>query len=205
MDLVKIYDSRHPYGNILEHLKTFPATYALEPSIIRVTQAFWYLDHQNFDEALSKLLDPLVLMSDITNLQQRAILRSFLCQNQCRHAIEYASRCHPIRPELEDIQLYLTILIANSLIADALSYVRHNKNQSNSEALMQHLLFGCREMRKLSVLLTLPLIEEEEEQLTSFLKQSRDIDLQEALLGFYIQRRKYSEAIAYSQYLNQVS
>ena len=47
--------------------------------------------------------------------------------------------------------------------------------------------------------------EEEEEQVTSFLKQSRNIDLQEALLLFYIQRCKYPEAIAYSQRLNQVS
>jgi len=205
MDLVWIYGGRHPhYSNILQHQMTFPATYSIKPSIIKVTQAFWHLDHQNFDDALSVLLEPLFHAVDITNAQQRAILRSFLYQNQRRHALKYATLRHPVCPELEDIQLHLTILIANSLISDALSYVRRNKNQRNSETLMQHLLCGCREMRKFSVLLTLPLGEEEEEQITTFLKQSRNIDLQEALLLFYIQRCKYPDAIAYSQRLNQM-
>ena len=70
---------------------------------------------------------------------------------------------------------------------------------------MQHLLCGCQEMRKISVLLSLPLSDEEEDHVTLFLKQSRNIGLQEALLLFYIQRCKYPDAIAYSQRLNQVT
>ena len=205
MDLAWIY-GRHPhYGNILQHLVTFPATYSLKPSMIKVTQAFWHLDHQNFDDALGMLLDPLVHTMDISNAQQRAILRSFLYQDKRRHALKYATLRQPVCPELEDIQLHLTILIANSLISDALSYIRRNRNQRNSVELIQHLLNGCQEMRKISVLLTLPLTDEEEEHVTNFLKQSRNIDLQEALLLFYIQRCKYPDAIAYSQRLNQVT
>ena len=84
-----------------------------------------------------------------------------------------------------------------------MSYIR--RNQRNSIELAHHLLNGCQEMRKISVLLTLPLTDEEEEHVTNFLKQSRNIDLQEALLLFYIQRCKYPDAIAYSQRLNQVT
>lgn len=205
MDLTWVY-GRHPhYGNILQHLMTFPSTYSLKPSMIKVTQAFWHLDHQNFDDALSVLLDPLVHAMDITNAQQRAILRAFLYQDQRRHALKYATLRHPVCPELEDIQLHLTILIANNLISDALGYIRRNKNQRNSQELMQHLLCGCQEMRKFSVLLTLPLSDDEEEQVANYLKQSRNVDLQEALLLFYIQRCKYPDAIAYNQRLNQVS
>lgn len=204
MDLTSFY-GRHPhYGNILQHLVTFPSTYSLKPSTIKVTQAFWHLDHKNFDDALDMLLDPLVHAMDITNAQQRAILRAFLYQDQRRHALKYTTLRHPVCPELEDIQLHLTILIANSLISDALGYIRRNKNQRNSKELMQHLLCGCQEMRKFTVLLTLPLSDEEEECVTSYLKQSRNIDLQEALLLFYIQRCKYPDAIAYSQRLNQM-
>ncbi|XP_046657785.1 protein ELYS-like [Daphnia pulicaria] len=141
---------------------------------------------------------------DITNAQQRAILRSFLYQDKRRHALKYATLRQPVCPELEDIQLHLTILIANGLISDALSYIRRNKNQRNSVELMQHLLNGCQEMRKISVLLTLPLSDEEKDHVTNFLKQSRNFDLQEALLLFYIQRCKYPDAIAYSQRLNQM-
>ncbi|XP_057381407.1 protein ELYS-like isoform X2 [Daphnia carinata] len=204
MDLTWIYGRHAHYGNILQHLVTFPSTYSLKPSMIKVTQAFWHLDHQNFDDALGMLLDPLVHTMDITNAQQRAILRAFLYQDKHKHALKYATLRRPVCPELEDIQLHLTILIANGLISDALSYIRRNRNQRNSVELMQHLLNGCQEMRKVSVLLTLPLSEEEEDHVTNFLKQSRNIDLQEALLLFYIQRCKYPDAIAYSQRLNQM-
>jgi Nuclear pore complex assembly len=204
LDLTWIY-SRHPhYGNILQHLVTFPSTYSLSPSLIKITQAFWHLDHQNFDDALGMLLDPLVSTMDITNAQQRAILRAFLYQEQRMHALKYATHRQPVCPELEDIQLHLTILIANSQIGDALGYLRQNRNRKNNQELMQHLLCGCREMRKLNVLFTLPLSDDEEEQLTTFLKQSQNIDLQEALLLYYIQRCKYPEAIAYSERLNKV-
>ena len=205
MDLAWIYCRQPHYENILQHLVTFPSTYSLKPSMIKVTQAFWHLDHQNFDDALSMLLDPLVHTMDISNSQQRSILRSFLYQNQRKHALKYATLRQPVCPELEDIQLHLTILVANGLVGDALGYVRRNKNQRNDRELMQHLLCGCQEMQKISVLLSLPLSDEEEEHVTLFLKQSRNIDLQEALLLFYIQRCKYPDAIAYSQRLNQVS
>lgn len=204
MDLTWIYEQHEHFGNVLQHLVTFPSTYSLKPSTIKVTQAFWHLDHQNFDDALGVLLDPLVHTSDITNAQQRAILRAFLYQDQRRHALKYATLRHPVCPELEDIQLHLTILIANNLISDALNYIRRNRNQRNSVDLMLHFMSGCHEMRKFSVLLTLPLTDEEEEHITGYLKQSRNLDLQEALLLFYIQRCKYPDAIAYSQRLNQV-
>jgi hypothetical protein len=42
----------------------------------------------------------------------------------------------PVFPELEDIQLHLTIVIANGLISDALNYIKRNKNQRNSVELM---------------------------------------------------------------------
>ena len=205
LDLTWIYRRHAHYGNILQHLVTFPSTYSLSPSLIKITQAFWHLDHQNFDDALSMLLDPLVNTIDITNVQQRAILRSFLYQEQRTHALKYATLRQPACPELEDIQLHLTILIANSLVGDALAFLRQNRSRQNHLELMQHLLCGCREMRQLSVLFTLPLSPDEEEHLVTFLKQSKNIDLQEALLLFYIQRCNYSAAIAYSECLNKVS
>ena len=105
------------------------------------------------------LLEPLVHPMDITNSQQSAILRLFLDKDKRRHALKYAPLRQPVYPELEDIQLHLTILIASGFISDALSYIR--RNQRNSVELMQHLLKGCEEMRKIrrlcSELLILPL------------------------------------------------
>ena len=52
----------------------------------------------------------------------------------------------PVCPELEDVQLHLTILIANGLVGNALSYLRRSRNQQNRVQLMHHLLSGCQEM-----------------------------------------------------------
>ncbi len=50
----------------------FPSAFNLPPSLIKLTQAFWLLDHEDFDEALSMLLDPLIVASDITPAQHRS-------------------------------------------------------------------------------------------------------------------------------------
>jgi hypothetical protein len=71
--------------------------------MIKVTKVFWHLDHQNFDDSLSMLLDLLVHTMDI--------LRSFLYQDKRRHALKYATLRQPVCSELEDIQLHLKILI----------------------------------------------------------------------------------------------
>ena len=122
-------------------------------------------------DGLEILQVPLVQTMDKSNTQHRAILRSFFYQDKRRHAFKYAISRQPVCPELKEIQLRLTILIANSLISDTLSYIR--RNQRNSIELAHHLLNGCQEMRKISVFLTLPLTDEEEEHVTNFLKQSQ--------------------------------
>ena len=49
----------------------FPSAFSLPPSLIKLTQAFWMLDHEDFDEAVDLLLDPLIAAADITPAQHR--------------------------------------------------------------------------------------------------------------------------------------
>ncbi len=52
----------------------FPSAFSLPPSQIKLTQAFWLLDHEDFEEAISVLLDPLIADRDITPAQHRLLL-----------------------------------------------------------------------------------------------------------------------------------
>ena len=104
--------------------------------------------------------------------------------------LKYATMRQPVCLELKDVQLHLTILIPNGLVGDALSYLRRSRDQQNQVQLMHHLLSGCQEMHKLTVLLTLPLSDVEEEQLNVFFKKSHNI-LQESQ---YTCRRRCSSS-----------
>ena len=63
----------HLVGNLIK----FPAAFSVPPSLIKLTQAFWLLDHGDFEEAMVMLLDPLILGNDILVWQHRAILIAF--------------------------------------------------------------------------------------------------------------------------------
>ena len=62
---------------ISESLIKFPSAFGVPPSVIKLTQAFWLLDHREFDDAMAMLLDPLVVPADIT-LGMLIISRPFL-------------------------------------------------------------------------------------------------------------------------------
>ena len=51
---------------ISESLIKFPSAFGVPPSVIKLTQAFWLLDHREFEDAMAMLLDPLVVPADIT-------------------------------------------------------------------------------------------------------------------------------------------
>ena len=46
---------------ISESLIKFPSAFSVPPSLIKLTQAFWLLDHGEFEDAMAMLLDPLVV------------------------------------------------------------------------------------------------------------------------------------------------
>ena len=87
----------------------FPSAFSLPPSLIKLTQAFWLLDHEDFEEALEYLLDPLVSASDITPGQHRAVVVSLLVQGQARLALRYSRIRRPPQKEPIDVQLHVSV------------------------------------------------------------------------------------------------
>ena len=97
------------WSEMVENLIKFPSAFNVPPSMIKLTQAFWLLDHEDFEEALTMLLDPLISKSDISLWQHRTILLSFLVQSHSKLALKYARMRQPPQKEVVDIQLHVSL------------------------------------------------------------------------------------------------
>ena len=112
---------------ISESLIKFPSAFGVPPSVIKLTQAFWLLDHREFEDAMAMLLDPLVVPADITLAQHRSILMAFLAQGQPHLALKYTQIRKPPQKDPFDIQLHSSVLLANGKVHEAFQYQRQNK------------------------------------------------------------------------------
>lgn len=122
MDLANILDNDR-YRATLQNFMKFPAAFCMSVGSMRLTQAFWHLDHKAFDTALDMLLDPLVSVRDIVPWQHRCIIRLFTLQGQANMALRYVRARRPPLQEHSDIKyvpcVFLWLLffyIFNSLI-----------------------------------------------------------------------------------------
>ncbi|ROT67431.1 Protein ELYS [Penaeus vannamei] len=182
------------YTRVVEELVKYPSSFSLSPSHIKLTQAFWLLDHKDFQEGLNVLLDPLVNTNDITPSQHRRIVKAFLYQGEHTRALTYAQIRQPPKVDLDDIRLHLTLLLANGLIREAFHYQRTHRVKDNSEDLLNHLFTGCEQLGKLECVVHLPLSPLEEDALVSYLRTSSYPAAQDYLLVYYLQRARYDEA-----------
>ena len=198
--------SNEQLAPLVEHLIKFPSAFSLPPSLIKLTQAFWLLDHEDFDEAISVLLDPLVKPEDISPWQHRAILVAFLVNERPRLALKYfrvrasgssvLSNISRWPSDPADAQLRICILLANGMVHDAFQFQRGDKKGGKNQPLLRYFYQRAEEIGKLDTVLQLPLTPVEETELVAFLKEA---DKMEVLLMYYLQRARFSEAAALNQ------
>lgn len=93
---------------LVDNLIKFPSAFSVPPSIIKLTQAFWLLDHGDFEDAVTILLDPLIKPKDILLWQHRSVLISLLVQDQPKLALKYVKIRQPPQKDLFDIQLQVS-------------------------------------------------------------------------------------------------
>jgi len=68
------------------------------------------VDHEDFDEAINMLLDPLISGNHITDSQHRSIILAFLAQDKPKFALQYVQIRQPPQKDLTDIQLHVRSL-----------------------------------------------------------------------------------------------
>ncbi|XP_068200188.1 protein ELYS-like isoform X2 [Palaemon carinicauda] len=182
------------YVRVVEELVKYPSSFSLSPSHIKLTQAFWLLDHKDFQEGLNVLLDPLVNTRDITPLQHQRIVKAFLYQGEHTRALTYNQIRQPPRVNMDDIRLHLTLLLANGLIREAFHFQRQHRLKDNAEDLLNHFFIGCEQLGKLENVIHLPLSPMEEETLVTYLQTSPNKAAHDYLLVYYLQRSRFEDA-----------
>ena len=188
LDLSRLVSDEH-----YDTLKSFPSSFAMSPSLIKLTHAFWHLDHGNVDSALVFLLDPLVQPADLSPWQHRRIVESLLAQEAPRAALQYARARHLPAPQSADLRLHLRVLLDNGLVTEALRYERRHRALGGDQ-LAEWLLSGCQRRRLLTQLMRQPLDAALERRFIDFLQENADSECAELLHVFYLQRGRYREA-----------
>ncbi|GFG34649.1 hypothetical protein Cfor_03066 [Coptotermes formosanus] len=183
------------YSAAINQFIKFPSAFRLTPSFIKITQALWLLDHQDYTEAIDMLLDPLVSMDDLKPWQHQCIIRAFLYQGQHKMALKYIRVQQPPLKDIEDIRLNLTVLLVNGLIHEAFQYQRRHCNEQNSRDLLQHFFSACQQMNQLNVVLQLALSPVEEEAFTYFLQNCHNPQADDMHVMYYLERSRIAEAM----------
>ncbi|KAG8233674.1 hypothetical protein J437_LFUL014116 [Ladona fulva] len=165
------------YGSSLSQLIKFPSAFSLSPSIIKLTQAFWLLDHKDFEVAINVFLDPLICPQDIKLWQHRCVIRAFLAQGEPRKALKYVRVHQPSLGGLEDLN--------GSIVT-----IRILKNSSSI-----FLMVGCEDLKQLRWVLQNSLTSAEEDGLMAFLSSQNDAKAQELRVMYYLQRSRVIEAL----------
>ena len=196
------------WNHLVVNLIKFPAAFSVPPSLIKLTQAFWLLDHGDFEEAMVMLLDPLILGNDILLWQHRAILVAFLVQDHPKLALKYTKIRQPPHKDIFDVQLNVAILLANGMVHEAFQFQRQKGRNSEHERteLLAYFFSKAEAMGKLDSILQLPLTISEEKALERYLKDGMNSSTplrREVLLMYYLQRSRFSEAMTLNEHLEK--
>ncbi|XP_052284768.1 protein ELYS-like isoform X2 [Dreissena polymorpha] len=199
LDLVSV-DSCQENESFLEKVGGFARRFGLPPTLVKLIQAFWLLDHRDFEEAMSLMLDPMV-RGEFSRWQHRRVIKSLLYQGDPQMALRYITTLRPALNTPEEVKLKLTVLMANGRIEEALVYQRKCRDKTSMQDLLAHLFLGCQQTNTVDRLLQLHLSEEEERHLVTFLQDSSEPHSQELLVTHYLQRAKFVEAIQLNEKL----
>ncbi|KAL4221649.1 Protein ELYS [Mactra antiquata] len=198
LDLVSVDCEEN--GSFSEKVNGFARIFNLPQNMVKLVQAFWLLDHKDFEDGLNLLLDPMV-RSDFGRWQHKRIIKSLLYQDDAKMALLYLSTVNPALTTPEEVKLKLTVLLANGLTAEALEYQRECCDKNNIQDLLTHLFLGCQQTKTVGRLLQLPLTNEEEKFLVDYLLDSSEPHSQELLVMHYLQRARFVEAIQLNEKL----
>ncbi|XP_049810772.1 protein ELYS [Schistocerca nitens] len=192
LDLAETLDDR--YAGAINYLIKFPAAFYMRPSIIKITQAMWLLDHKDFEEALRMLLDPMIRPIDLEQWQHRAIALAFLKQGKADLALDYIVCRNVPLDTFEDIKLKISILIENKKVLEAYEcQSMYSIGESNQE-LMEFFLRELHRAELMDQIFYLTLTPMEEKSFFQFLEKSLVHGGGGTKLIYYLQQCRIIEA-----------
>ncbi|KAL3282176.1 hypothetical protein HHI36_005370 [Cryptolaemus montrouzieri] len=193
LDLAMILDSQK-YPSVITHLMKFPAVFKVSPSLIKITQAFWQLDHGDFSTAMEQLLDPLVNKDDLKDWHHKVALKSLLVQEQYNSALLYMHVRKPPIVDDEDILCALSLFISNKMLDEAFYLEKNLKSHFNSNTLIRHLFAECCRHGCLDKVIHRNLSEDEEKLFLQYLDEVKHPEAADLKITYHMQRSHYIEA-----------
>ncbi|XP_071946058.1 protein ELYS-like [Antedon mediterranea] len=190
------------HEEILDKIGQFEQTFCIPPGVARLLRGFFLLDHKLFEDAITTFLDPLITV-DLPSWQHQRIMKAFLYHDNSKKALHYQRTRNPPLNTLEDVQMHLTVLLANGLTSEAFQFQRKYNDPASAQDLLLHLFLGCQQTHTMDNLLKLHFTDEEETMLIRYLETSTEPNSQELLVMHYLQRGRYVEAIQLNERLKQ--
>ncbi|XP_033102998.1 protein ELYS-like isoform X2 [Anneissia japonica] len=190
------------HAELLKRIGQFEHTFCIPPGVARLLHGFFLLDHKIFEDAIMTFLDPLINV-DLPSWQHQRIMKAFLYHNNSKKALHYQRMRSPPLNTLEDVQMHLTVLLANGLTAEAFQFQRKYNDPASAQDLLLHLFLGCQQTHTMDNLLQLHFNDEEEAMLVRYLETSTEPNSQELLVMHFLQRGRYVEAIQLNERLKQ--
>ncbi|CAH0729544.1 unnamed protein product, partial [Brenthis ino] len=204
LDYSMLYDDIR-YEAVIRRLMQFPTMFGLSNTAIKATQAFWHLDHRDFDFALDQL--QCLTGNTLSDWQHHVVLSSLLAQKKTQAALQYlhVRKPPPIQSsevndhdKLEDWQSCCNLYLARGLVFEALDVIRmcvQNASSADDKTYLLNFFYkGCRNTGQLSKVLQATLLPFEEEVFINYLKDCNEPQTSDILIMYYLQQARYLEA-----------
>lgn len=185
MDLAMLLQDLYP---VVNQLIKYPSAFKMSPSLIKLTQAFWLLDHEDYERFLDMMTGQLVSDFDVKDWHHRLILRTLIRNSQQKLALVYLRVRKPPLSSIEEQGMAVSLSVQHGLVQSAF----HRRPPCHYEQLLTCFFQACKRYGKLDEILHLALDTEEEEMFVKFLEESKTQDLR---MLYYLQRCRYTEAI----------
>lgn len=184
MDLATLFQGSYPG---VDQLIKYPSSFKMSPSLIKLTQAFWLLDHEDYQGFLDMMTGQLVSDSDIKDWHHKLVLKTLIRNSQHKLALMYLRIKKPPLSSVQEQSTLISLSVEHGLVQSAF----HRRPQSHYTQLLMCFFQACKNYDKLGDILHLALDSEEEELFVKFLEDSKSEDIK---LLYYLQRCRYMEA-----------
>lgn len=192
LDLAMALD-QSKYSPVITYLIKFPAVFKVTPSIIKITQAFWQLDHGDHNTAIEQLLDHFVLKKDLQPWHHNIAMKSLLIQNQHKAALRYMQVRRPLMTDDESILTAISLYITNNMVSEAIYFMKEHC-KADQEKFLKHLFDECYKNKCLHVLLYKCLSEGEEKAFLKYLDNMENTNSKDLQVFYFLLRSRYLEA-----------
>ncbi|XP_050304402.1 protein ELYS isoform X2 [Anthonomus grandis grandis] len=190
LDIAKTLDQD---DKIIKLLLKFPQIFNLKLSKMKIVQAFWHLDHDDYETATHTILDSCVSPLDLQQWHHSVMMRSLLMQDHSSLALLYLDVRKPTLNDKKDLLTVLSLLISKKMLDEAFTF-RQQYEGPSEHILLNHIFEECNKNGILHNLLHRQMDAEDEKVFFDYLQSTGNARCQDLQIFYYLQRARFLEA-----------